>query len=332
MALNDIIKYGFKDLNKVGVETKLPELLTDDQLYRISKTRFHFYQQLWDELNNPNSQIADRVFGIANRNRYTIEQLNDAITGLARDVDTIAATTGRNGDALAKALNPALQKNIFLKDFKFEPAAVAAPGNGANKVGGAFQNVEELSKQLNDTQYKLKEGDKQQADFEKEFSKFRLQYEQDPTFAPLNAQITTADRIIFIAITFLFRGISLFLVEWGMNSYMLRGFKSALTYYFLFYLSMLFLLYFIVNGSTSFHFFRMMFYYLSSEPPNGHGRLLAHCAILVFLMPIFTLVKDTSSQEDDNDNSFERRRAVMRTMNTFTLFAWLLTSIVAIAY
>ncbi|MFZ9264952.1 MAG: hypothetical protein ACO222_07295 [Polynucleobacter sp.] len=323
MALNDIIKYGFKNLNKVGIETKLPELLTDDQLYRISKTRFHFYQQLWDELNNPNSQIADRVFGIANRNRYTIEQLNDAITGLTRDVDTLAATTSEDSDGLAKQLNPALQKNIFLKDFEFKKFD-----------GGAFQNVDELSEKLDEAQYKIKkqpngpEGNQ----FEQEFSKFRLQYEQDPTFAPLNAQITTADRIIFIAITFLFRGISLFLVEWGMNSYMFRGFKSALTYYFLFYLSMLFLLYFIVNGSTTFHFFRMMFYYLSSEPPNGYGRLLAHCAILVFLMPIFTLVKDTTSQEDENDNSFERRRAVMRTMNTFTLFAWLLTSIVAIAY
>jgi len=312
------VKYGFTPLTKTGVTSRLPEFLTDEQLYSINKERFNFYQQLLDELSNQGTKIPDAVFGIANRNRYVIEKLRDDMSSLANSIavlksrfkdakDPMASTYDAQMKSMLDRLNAQLSGNIFLKDYKFE----------ATKGGGLVSDLKERFDKVKDNQDAL--------------AKFRVAYENDPIMSPAVDEITSTDRVIFIAITFLFRGVSLFLTEWAMNSYMFSGFHSAIVWYCGLYISLVLLLSLLVNASKDIQLFRMMFYYLSAIP-HGYGRLILHCIVLLMLLPIPFLVRENItgvSAEDSDDYSFARRRAVMRVLSNLTFFIWVLTSVIA---
>lgn len=308
------VKYGFTPLTKTGVPNRLPELLTDEQLYSINKERFNFYQQLLDELSNQGTKIPDAVFGIANRNRYVIEKLRDDMNSLANSIAVLKSRMGSpaNADEMTRMLdrlNAQLSGNIFLKDYEF-------------KASGGGDLVAKLKDRF-DTAMKTNDP--------AELAKFRVAYENDPIMSPSVDEITSTDRVIFIAVTFLFRGVALFLTEWAMNSYMFSGFHSAIVWYCGVYISLVLLLSLLVNASKDIQLFRMMFYYLSNEP-HGSGRLILHCIVLLMLLPIPFLVRENItgvSAEDSDDYSFARRRAVMRVLSNLTFFIWVLTSVIA---
>ena len=327
------VKQGFSDLTKTGAPDRLPSLLTDEQLYAFSKERFNFYQQLLDELSNPNSVIPDRVFGIANRNRYMVEKLRDDMTSLTNAIAILdSSKTGpAEKQALVKDLNAQIKGNMFLKDLMFTPSGTAPtfvaqqPGTGTGTAPSAATAGGGISK--------LVEGLKGIKNSE-DFRKFSIRYENDPIMAPSNDEVTSTDRVIFIAITFLFRGISLFLTEWALNSYMFNGFQSAISWYCMVYLSLFLLLTFLVNATTEIQLFRMTFYYLSFEP-NGYGRTILHCLVLLMLIPIPFLVKEKipgMEDESEEDSSFTKRRAIMRVLSNLTFFIWILTAAIAMRY
>lgn len=318
------VKYGFTPLTKTGVTSRLPEFLTDEQLYSINKERFNFYQQLLDELSNQGTKIPDAVFGIANRNRYVIEKLRDDMSSLANSIAVLKsrmsspATEAEMKTMLAR-LNAQLKGNIFLKDYEFE----ATKGGGL--VSDLKARFEYAKNQANPDIMVVPNKDPDA------LAKFRVAYENDPIMSPAVDEITSTDRVIFIAITFLFRGVSLFLTEWAMNSYMFSGFHSAIVWYCGLYISLVLLLSLLVNASKDIQLFRMMFYYLSNKP-HGSGRLILHCIVLLMLLPIPFLVRENItgvSAEDSDDYSFARRRAVMRVLSNLTFFIWVLTSVIA---
>jgi hypothetical protein len=314
------VKYGFTPLTKTGVPNRLPEFLTDEQLYSINKERFNFYQQLLDELSNQGTRIPDAVFGIANRNRYIIQKLRDDMSSLANSIAVLKSRVKVNNgitdpedlQKMLDRLNAQLGSNVFLKGYEFTKAPGASVGGD-----GLVDSLKE-------------EFPGQDADADK-LAKFRIIYENDPILAPSVDEITSTDRVIFIAVTFLFRGISLFLTEWAMNSYMFSGFHAAITWYCGVYISLILLLALLVNASKNIQLFRMMFYYLSAIP-HGYGRLILHCIVLLMLLPIPFLVRENItgvSNEETEDYSFARRRAIMRVLSNLTFFIWVLTSVIA---
>ena len=318
------VKYGFTPLTKTGVPNRLPEFLTDEQLYSINKERFNFYQQLLDELSNQGTRIPDAVFGIANRNRYIIQKLRDDMSSLANSIAVLKSrvkvdneiTYSKELQKMLDRLNAQLGSNVFLKGYEF----AEAPGAAASVVSGGDGLVDSLKKEF--------PGPDADTDT---LSKFRVIYENDPILAPSVDEITSTDRVIFIAVTFLFRGISLFLTEWAMNSYMFSGFHAAITWYCGVYISLILLLALLVNASKNIQLFRMMFYYLSAIP-HGYGRLILHCIVLLMLLPIPFLVRENItgvSNEETEDYSFARRRAIMRVLSNLTFFIWVLTSVIA---
>lgn len=325
------VKYGFTPLTKTGVTSRLPEFLTDEQLYGINKERFNFYQQLLDELSNQGTRIPDAVFGIANRNRYVIEKLRDDMNSLANSIAVLKSRVkddkGGELDKMLKRLNAQLGNNVFLKDYKFRQV-LPAPTQPPSTAGGA-SGGDGLVGKLGEAYGELtKTSAEPDADA---LAKFRIRYENDPILSPSVDEITSTDRVIFIAVTFLFRGISLFLTEWALNSYMFSGFHAAITWYCGIYISLILLLALLVNASKSIQLFRMMFYYLSFIP-HGQGRLILHCVVLLMLLPIPFLVRENItgvSNEETEDYSFARRRAIMRVLSNLTFFIWVLTSVIA---
>ena len=332
------VKYGFTPLTKTGVTSRLPEFLTDEQLYSINKERFNFYQQLLDELGNQGTKIPDAVFGIANRNRYVIEKLRDDMNSLANSIAVLKSrmsspATEAEMKRMMDRLNAQLSGNVFLKDYEFAkpPLRPAVGGAGAPAVPAVPAAAPAAPSDSLVAQLKgrfdaaIKTGDQDA------LAKFRVAYENDPIMSPAVDEITSTDRVIFIAITFLFRGVSLFLTEWAMNSYMFSGFHSAIVWYCGMYISLVLLLSLLVNASKDIQLFRMMFYYLSNKP-HGSGRIILHCIVLLMLLPIPFLVRENItgvSNDDSDDYSFARRRAVMRVLSNLTFFIWVLTSVIA---
>lgn len=358
------VKYGFTSLVKTGVPNRLPELFTDEQLYSINKERFNFYQQLLDELSNQGTKIPDTVFGIANRNRYVIEKLRDDMNSLANSISVLRARVSEKDPSamnthlkrMEDRLNAQLKSNIFLKDYQFvhtpESAASSANGATAQKGGtkpdeaagssgqpapaGAAPTPSETTKLSRTTDEvaalnRAFEKAKNNTTDPDALAQFRVRYENDPIMAPSVDEITSTDRVIFIAVTFLFRGVALFLTEWAMNSYMFTGFQAAISWYCGVYISLILLLALLVNASKDIQLFRMMFYYLSFIP-HGFGRLVLHCVVLLMLLPIPFLVREgmagVASQESE-DYTFARRRSIMRVLSNLTFFIWALTSIIA---
>lgn len=328
----DAIQYGLKDFTTAGNKLSLPQFLTDDQLYTFNKQRFNFYQQLLNELSNPNSQIAERVFAIANRNRLLVEKLNDAMAAITKDIGLLRARHPGSEEftEILNRVNNQFRSNIFLKDIRLK---VPAPTQGAAQ-GGAITRptVEDLLDEFHGA--KMPPGTPRPDLDVNAFNKFKKEYEAHPIFTPENTRIVMADRVVFIAITFVFRGISLFLTEWAMNSFMIAGFQQAIVTYFIFYCGFFLLLVLLANSTNDVQVFRMAFYYVSTKP-NGFGRILLHLLVQLILLPVPFVVKESSIVSDATeatDTSFAKRRSVMRVLSNFTLAIWILTSAIAIRY
>ena len=140
------------------------------------------------------------------------------------------------------------------------------------------------------------------------------------------------DRVIFIAVTFMIRGLVLFLIDWGINSTLITNFNRAFLYYALIYFTIFMMWVLLVNAGTEKENIplKMAFYYVNWRT-NGIGRVLAHLAVQTFLIPIPFIVREPLQGAPDAA-TFEKRRAVYRVLSNFTFFVWVMTSIIALRY
>jgi len=152
--------------------------------------------------------------------------------------------------------------------------------------------------------------------------------ETDPIFSPDNMSVTNTDRVIFIAMTFALRGITLFLIEWGIHSRMINTFENAFLLYFVLYLSLFIMWVVLVNANPNDIFFHSMFYYVNMDVKKAFVRCTVHCAAQLLVLPLpFVLRDQTTSKEA---LTFEERRAIISMLQRFTFFIWILTSVIAI--
>jgi hypothetical protein len=158
------------------------------------------------------------------------------------------------------------------------------------------------------------------------------QLDTHPIFNPENEKISMTDRVIFIAVTFMIRGLTLFLIDWGINSMLITTFNRAFLYYTLLYFTLFMMWVLLVNaGSDGENIpLKMAFYYVNWKA-NGVGRILAHLAVQVFLIPIPFIVREPLQGAPDTA-TFEKRRAVYRVLSNFTFFVWVMTSIIALRF
>jgi hypothetical protein len=153
-----------------------------------------------------------------------------------------------------------------------------------------------------------------------------------PVFNPENEKVSMTDRVIFIAVTFMIRGLALFLIDWGINSTLITTFNRAFLYYTLIYFTLFMMWVLLVNaGSEGENIpLKMAFYYVNWRA-NGLGRILVHLAVQTFLIPIPFIVREPSQSAPDT-TTFEKRRAVYRVLSNFTIFVWVITSVIALRY
>lgn len=161
-------------------------------------------------------------------------------------------------------------------------------------------------------------------------NKLLATFYSDPILSPSNEALTATDRIIFIAMTFVLRAVALYIVEWAVNTYMVKSFQNAFKLYLICYLS-LFTLWVVMVNSSNKLFLKMLFYYISTDP-HGLGRILVHVFIQLMILPVPLIVKTKGFEYTQEEYTYEQRRKTMSILNNFTFFIWAITSIIATQY
>lgn len=235
---------------------------------------------------------------------------------------------------ISKLNQPIYSSNILSE--KSNEIETYYKANSKNKL----QNISDIIDKFQDGEYDI---DVIQTDLKK--------FSNDP-MNPLNElKLTFDDRLVFIISTFLIRYISLSIIKWCIDINIIKTFTDGFLYYAIIYLSIFWFIVFFVNIDNNMQVDYMNFdnfmnsirsvlyyYYMGT---NGISRLLVHCSLILVLLiiPIILNIRKKKPYEYDDDYNtenelinFEERNKLNRSLSTFTIYIWILTSIIATKY
>ncbi len=326
------LNYYVRDLTSVGAPKTdwLHAFASDEQVYALNPDRYYFYLQLLDGLRNQSNNLVDTVLSIETKNRVAQQRIKDRSKSFAEAMKYLFTVDPRKSlgdlnqsDYTADASNPEQIIQGVNRMLKGNPATATTK----LQSGGG----EKYSKLLENLQDAYKEGYNPTLNGEKKpvIEEVVAKMKYDPVLSLENEVITATDRIIFIATTFVIRTLALFIVEWGLNNFMVRTFQGAFNLYMGSYIAIFMLWVMLTNASKKDLFFRMLFYYVSTSP-HGYTRVVLHILVQLMFIPIPLLVKNKNVNDINDDYSLAQRRSILRTTSSFTMFTWLLTSVIAI--
>ena len=171
-------------------------------------------------------------------------------------------------------------------------------------------------------------------------------FENDPDNPLKELEITFDDRLVFIFSTFFIRYITLVLVKWSIDINIIKTFEEGFYYYAAIYLTIFWFIVLFVNidNSTQVNYMnfddfmnsiRSVFYYYYMGT-NGITRLFIHSALIVVLLmiPVILNIRKKNEFEEDEENTsnilnYEERKKLIKSLSLFTIYIWILTSIIA---
>lgn len=189
---------------------------------------------------------------------------------------------------------------------------------------------------------KFNDGDLITTDIKSDIKNF----ENDPDNPLKELEITFDDRLVFIFSTFFIRYITLVLVKWSVDINIIKTFEEGFYYYAAIYLTIFWFIVLFVNidNSTQVNYMnfddfmnsiRSVFYYYYMGT-NGITRLFIHSALIVILLmiPVILNIRKKDEFEEDEENTsnilnYEERKKLIKSLSLFTIYIWILTSIIA---
>lgn len=171
-------------------------------------------------------------------------------------------------------------------------------------------------------------------------------FENDPDNPLKELEITFDDRLFFIFSTFFIRYITLVLVKWSIDINIIKTFEEGFYYYAAIYLTIFWFIVLFVNidNSTQVDYMnfddfmnsiRSVFYYYYMGT-NGITRLFIHSALIVILLmiPVILNIRKKNDYDEDEENTsnilnYEERKKLIKSLSLFTIYIWILTSIIA---
>jgi hypothetical protein len=184
-------------------------------------------------------------------------------------------------------------------------------------------------------------------DLDNKIKKKIIEFENDPENTFNYLELTVEDRLVFIITTFFIRYLSLILIQWSVDINIIKSFEEGFFYYAVIYLAIFWFIVLFVNidNTTKVDYMnfdnfmnsiRSIFYYFYMGT-NGITRLLVHSCIICILLivPIILNIKKSTYIEEENKDkdkdiiSYEERKKLSKSLSLFTIFIWVLTSIIA---
>jgi hypothetical protein len=172
-------------------------------------------------------------------------------------------------------------------------------------------------------------------------------FEASPSNFLDNIKITREDRLIFIFVTFFIRYVTVLMVQWCVDIQIIKDFYQGFLLYAVIYIIIFWFMVMLVNinnisptsymnTDTNLGSLQSMFYYFYMGT-NGVSRLLTHSFLIVMLLAIPIILNIQEKKSDDPDEivdtlSYEDKKKLVKTLSLFTIFIWVLTSMIAIKY
>lgn len=340
-------------------------LIQDIDLKKNYNSRYKFYIELL-KIYNKNPKIIKRIYtklnaikDLNNREKKLLSELNyyNSITEKEKKTPEQEATPSGTAQAQAgggKSIIKGGENPLeSYKESKFRDVLKRSFG---------MSNVSKLKKKIyKKTGDKEEETDNKIGDFDKDIDEYNdsnknkedssnikkklLEFENDPNNTFTYLELTIEDRLVFIITTFFIRYISLILIQWSVDINIIKSFEEGFFYYAVIYISIFWFIVLFVNIDNTvkidymnfdnfMNSIRSIFYYFYMGT-NGITRLLVHsCIICVLLIvPIILNIKKKSeieeSENKDNIISYDERKKLSKSLSLFTIFIWVLTSIIA---
>ena len=170
---------------------------------------------------------------------------------------------------------------------------------------------------------------------------------------PMEAfEIKFEDRLVFIIATFFIRYVSMSIIQRGIDSNMVKTFYEGFIYYGVIYILLFWFIVLFINIDNNYTidyieinnlaiYIRSIFYYFYMGT-NGISRLAIHTLLIlvIIIIPIILNIKNSKAKDtadtlndDDEDKvkllPLEERTKLSKALSLFTLFIWILTSIIA---
>jgi hypothetical protein len=192
-------------------------------------------------------------------------------------------------------------------------------------------------------------NDNENAD-EKDLKKIKnklISFENNPNNPYVHIPISFEDRFVFIFTTFLIRYVSLILIQWSIDINIIKSFEEGFIYYAVLYIAIFWFFVLFINIDNTFkvdymnignalNSIRSLFYYFYMGT-NGITRLLVHSCIICVLIvvPVILNIKKYNNYKDEDEGkkekliSYDERKKLNKSLSLFTIYLWILTSIIA---
>lgn len=316
--------YFFRDLTAIGKpRAGFSDIISDQSVQAFDSDRYSFYMHILKGLMDPDSKgIVDTVLSVGNMNEMQRQDIQDRSKEIANALSSLHSKYEEaKYEKAREEINRALEENPTINGVSFVNKKLHGGGETSEKPKESTF-FSELRDRL-----KKEDGTVKVTDEEKE--RILDEYNNHVTFSSDNEKITATDRVIFIAVTFVWRGLALFVVQWALNAYMIRNFNQALMLYIATYLGLFLLWVLLTNAADGIFLFKLLFYYVSVNP-HGYGRILIHALLQLLMIPIPSIINNNKNAEVPF--TFEESRRIFKAISSFTMFMWLFTSLVAVKY
>jgi hypothetical protein len=309
--------------------TNIANVMSNEKIYNLSPERVNFYMQLMESIMNPDPTVAEAVIKRENLTRNQRRQMTDKLDSIRK---FWMSQKEEDKSILVKEINAKLGTNILTQGVQL----VEPPKQEVKKMDGGALTIEDLKQAIglpkSTPPVPLKDAFNAIGD-NKVKQEIATKYQAHPLYSPTNEGINWTDRTIFIAITYIIRSIAIFFVEWGLYSGFIKSFSSAFSLYFGMYLAIYGLFLFLVNSREKDKIFRFLFFYANFDSDDGKGilRVLLHVICIFTLLPIPYIVKEYREYQESEVLSFTDKSNILSGLDKFSLYAWILTSIVVMA-
>ena len=239
----------------------------------------------------------------------------------------------------------AIQKNYEFKNLSNINNKYSLDGN-TNDYNNSILNFNKAMDNYNELDDNLDEKSKKKE--LRDIKNKLLVFENNPNNYYKSTELSFEDRFVFIITTFFIRYISLILVQWCVDINLIKSFEEGFIYYAVIYVAIFwFIILFInidngfkvdyMNLSNAMNSIRSLFYYFYMGT-NGITRLIVHSCIIFILIivpVILNIKKNNNYSEEDGEEKFENiisyedRKKLTKSLSLFTIYLWILTSIIA---
>jgi hypothetical protein len=327
-------------------------LIQDIDLKKNYNSRYKFYIELI-KIYNKNPKIIKRIYTKLNaikdlnsREKKLLSQLNyynSIINDTVETPDDKQNQEIKTGGAMnLEDYKESQFKDVLKKSYDMSNVSKLKKKIYNKTPNGSDENDNDIDK-FNTKMDEYNDGDKGKPS-KAIIKKKLLEFENDPNNTFTYLELTIEDRLVFIITTFFIRYIALILIQWSVDINIIKSFEEGFFYYAVVYISIFWFIVLFVNIDNSvkidymnfdnfMNSIRSIFYYFYMGT-NGITRLLVHsCIICVLLIvPIILNIKKKNEFEDDNKEniiSYEERNKLSKSLSLFTIFIWVLTSIIA---